>query len=83
MIGNTGDSCNREVDRIGVRGGRKPCVATLREKGRNAVREIRRTFSKKTAIEDSKRCNIPAVRKRLKTVRRGIDTTKSFLFHPI
>ena len=39
----------------------------------------------KMAIEDMKRYNIPAVRKRLKTVyeRRGVDETRSFQFFPI
>ena len=74
-------SCIREVDRIGVRGRRKSCAARPREKGRrHAVSKIRRAVSMKIAVEDSKRGNIAAERKRLKTVsqRRGIDETKSF-----
>ena len=37
----------------------------------------------KIAIKESKRGNIAEMRKRLKTVsqRRGVDKTKSFLFH--
>ncbi|MPC24568.1 hypothetical protein E2C01_017652 [Portunus trituberculatus] len=39
----------------------------------------------KIAAEDSKRCNIPVMRERLKTVsqRRGVNKIKSFRFHPI
>ena len=39
----------------------------------------------KIAIKESKRGNIAAMRKRLKTVsqRRGVDKTKSFRFHPV
>ena len=39
----------------------------------------------KIAVKESKRGNIAAMRKRLKTVsqRRGGDETKNFLFHPI
>ena len=58
---------------------RKSCVARLREEGRYAVSKIRRPGGIKMAIEDSERCNIPALRRRLKTVsyKRGIDKTKN------
>ena len=47
-------------------------------KGRHAV-------SMQIAVIKSKRDNIAAIRKRLKTVsqRRGVDRTKSVSFHPI
>ncbi|MPC79834.1 hypothetical protein E2C01_074382 [Portunus trituberculatus] len=35
------------------------------------VGKIRRTVSMNIAVEDSKKCNIPAVRKKLKTVKGG------------
>ena len=55
-----------------------PCVVRLQEEERHEFNKIRRTVSMKIGIEDSKRCNIPVVRKRLKKVsqRRGIDKTK-------
>ena len=39
----------------------------------------------KIAVKESKRGNIAAMRKGLKTVsqRRGVDKTKSFRFHPV
>ena len=48
--------------------------------GRHAGSIIRKASSMKIAIEDSKRCNIPVVRKRLKMVtqRKGVDKMKSF-----
>ena len=48
--------------------------------GRHAVSKIRRAVSMKIAVKESKRDNIAATRKRLKTVsqRRGVDKTKSF-----
>ena len=73
------NSCIREVDRIGVRGRSKSCAARPREQGRHAVSEIRRAVSMEVVIE-SKRGNIAAMRKRLKTVSqgRGVDKTKNF-----
>ena len=67
------NSCIREVDRIGVRGRGKSCAARPRDHGRHAV-------TTKIAVKASKRGNIAAMRKRLKTVsqRRGVDKTKSF-----
>ncbi|MPD01703.1 hypothetical protein E2C01_097243 [Portunus trituberculatus] len=50
-----------------MRGRRKPCAARLQEEGRHAVSKISRTVSMKIAIKDRKRCNISAVRKKLKT----------------
>ena len=46
----------------------------------HALSKIRRAFSIKIAVKESKRGNMAAMRKRLKTViqRRGIDKTKSF-----
>ena len=74
------NSCISELDRIGMRGRRKPCAARVGEEGRHAVSKISRTVTMKIAIKYRKRCNISAVRKRLKTVsqRRGVDETKSF-----
>ena len=60
-------SCIREVDRIGVRGRGKSCAARPREHGRHAVRKIRGAVSMKIAVKESKRGNIAAMRKRLKT----------------
>ncbi|MPC11527.1 hypothetical protein E2C01_004194 [Portunus trituberculatus] len=56
-----------------MRGRRKPCAAGPQEEGRHAVSKI-------IAIKYSERCNISAVRKRLKTVsqKREVDETKSF-----
>ena len=64
------------MDRIGLGGRGKSCAVRLREQGRHAVSEIRM----KIAIKESKRGNIAAMRKRLKTVsqRRGVDKMKSF-----
>ena len=52
----------------------------LQERVRHAVRKINRAITMKIAIEDSKRCNIPVKRERLKTVsqRRGVDEMESF-----
>ena len=74
------NSCIREVDRMGVRGRSKSCARRLREQGKHAVSEIRRAVSMKIVVKESKRCNIVAMRKRLKTVsqRRGVDKMKSF-----
>ena len=73
------NSCIREVDRIGVRGRGKSCAARPREQGRHAVSKIRRAVSMKKAVKESKRGNIAAMRKTLKTgsQRRGVDKTKS------
>ena len=68
-----------------MRGRDKSCAARLREQGRHAVSKIRRAVSIKIAVQESKRDNIGAMRKRLKTVsqRRGVDKTKSFSFPPV
>ena len=70
-----------------MRGKRKSCAARPQNDGRHAVSKINRkkTVSVKIAIEESKRCNIPAERDMLKTVsqRKGVDETKSFSFHLI
>ncbi|MPC81589.1 hypothetical protein E2C01_076214 [Portunus trituberculatus] len=65
------------MDRIGMIERRKPSAARPQEEVRHAVSKIKRAVSMKIAIKDSKRCNIPEVRKRLKTVnqRRGVDET--------
>ena len=42
-------------------------MATLQMEGRHAVIKTRRAFGMKTAVKDSERCNIAAVRMRLKT----------------
>ena len=69
------NSCIRKVDRIGLRGRSKSCAVRPREQGRLAVSEIRRAVSMEVAVKESKRGNIAAMRKRLKTVsqRRGVD----------
>ena len=74
------NSCITEVDRIGVRGRGKSCAARPLKQGRYAVSKIRRAVSMKIAVKESKRGNIAAMRKRLKTVsqRRGVDKTTSF-----
>ena len=70
--------CIGELDRIIVRGRRKSCVV------RHAANKIISEVSMKIAIDDIKRCNIPAERERererLETVsqRRGVDRRKSF-----
>ena len=63
-----------------MRGRGKSCAARPRDQGRHAVAEIRRAVSMKIVVKESKRGNIVAMRKRLKTVsqRRGVDETKSF-----
>ena len=63
-----------------MRGRRKSHVVRLQEEGRYAVSMINRAVSMKMTIEDSKRCNIPTKRERLKTVsqRRGVDEMKNF-----
>ena len=73
-------SCIREVDRIGVRERRQSCAARPREEGRHAFSKIRSTVRMEIIVEDSKRGNITAMRKRLKTVsqRREVEETKSF-----
>lgn len=63
------NSCIRKVNKMRVRERRKPCVMRPQEKVRYAVGKISRADSMKTAVEDNKRCNIPVVRKRLKTVK--------------
>ena len=47
---------------------RMSCAANLREEGSHAVSNIRRAVGMTIAVEDGKRCNIQAVRNRLKTV---------------
>ena len=51
-----------------------------KDKKRHAVTQINRAVSMKTTIDDSKGCNIPPKRERLKTVnqRKGVIETKSF-----
>ena len=61
------NSCIREVDRIGVRGRGKSCAARTREQGGQSVSKIRRAVSMKIAVKESKRGNIAAMRKRLKS----------------
>ena len=68
-----------------MRGRGKSCAVRSREQGRHAVSKVRRAVITKKAVKESKRGNIEAMRKRLKTVspRRGVDKTKSFRFHPV
>ena len=63
-----------------MRGGSKTCAARSREQERHAVSEIRKAVIMEIAVKESKRGNITAMRKRLKTVsqRRGVDKTKNF-----
>ena len=63
-----------------MRGRSKSCVVRPREQGRHAVSEIRRAASMTIAVKESKRGNIAAMTKRLKTgsQRRGVDKTKIF-----
>ena len=63
------------MERIGVRGRSKSCAARPREQLRHAVIEIRRAVGMEVAVKESKRGNIVAMRKRLKTIsqRRGVD----------
>ena len=63
-----------------MRGRRKSCAVKLQEDRRHAVGKINREVNMKIVTEDSKRCNIPAKRERLKTVsqRREVDETKCF-----
>ena len=74
------DFCIWEVDRIGMRVSRKSCSVRPREGERHAVNKFRRAVSMKITVEDNKRCNIAAVRKKLKTVskRKGANKTKMF-----
>ena len=58
------------MDRIGVRGRSKSCVARPREQGRHAVSKIRGAVNMKIVAKDNKRGNITAMRKRLKTVSK-------------
>ena len=62
------------MEGLGVRGRIKSCAVRPQEEGMPLARSIEK------AIEDSKRCNIPTKRERLKasSQRRGIDETKSF-----
>ena len=64
-----------ELDRIGVRGRRKPPVERLQEEGKHAVSKINRTVNMKRAIDTAFRH-----RERLKTVsqKRGVDEGKRF-----
>ncbi|MPC76465.1 hypothetical protein E2C01_070878 [Portunus trituberculatus] len=57
----------------------KNIVQRGRRKGDTQLARSKEQF----AIKDSKRCNIPEMRKRLKTVgqKREVDDTKSFSFH--
>ena len=67
-----------------ARGRSKSCAVRQQEQGRHAVSDIRRAVSMKIVIKESKRGNIAAMRKTLKTVsqRRGVDKTKSFFIPP-
>ena len=59
------------MDRIGVRRRNKSCAARPWGQGRHALSEIRRAVSMKIAVKKSKRGNIAAMRKRLKTVSQS------------
>ena len=58
-----------------MRGRSKSCAARLWEQRRHAVSKMSRAGSMKIAVKESKRGNIAAMRKKLKTVsqRRGVD----------
>ena len=77
------NSCIRELDRVRVRGRRKPSAARPWERGRHAVSKFRRAVSVKIAVEYRQRSNIAAEWQSLKRVsqRRRVDETKSFWFH--
>ncbi len=63
-----GNSCIRSLDRPRVRLSRLSSVDKPGKHGRHAVSKFRRTAFITIAIEDSKRSNIAAKIKRLKTV---------------
>ena len=74
------NSCISEVDRIGMREGRKSCAARPREWGRHAVSKFTRAVTMKSAIDDKKRSNNAVDIERLKTVissRRKTDETST------
>ena len=62
------NSCIKEVDRIGMRVSRKLCAVRARERVRHAISKFKRAVNMKIIVEDSKRYNIAAVCKRLKTI---------------
>ena len=68
------------VNRIGMRVNRKSCAVRPRDGERHAVSKFRGAVSMKITVEDSKRCNIAAECKRLKTVskKKGVNKTKGF-----
>ena len=67
-----------------MRGKTKPCGTRPHKERIHVVNKIEKTVRMEKTIEDSKRCNILAVRKRLKTVsqRRGVDNRNKKLFIP-
>ena len=52
---------------------RKPCVEMLQEERRHAVTKMRAAVRGKIMVGNGKRCNIIAVRKRLLTVKQGLE----------
>ena len=73
------NSCIRKVDRMWMRASRKSCAARPREGERHAVSKFRKSVRMKITVEGSKRCNIAADFKRLKTVsrRKEVNRTKN------
>ena len=59
---------------------RKSCAARPWDGRKHTFSKFRRAVSMKIIVKDSKRCNIAAECKRLKTVskRREVNKTKSF-----
>ena len=72
------NSCIKEMNKIGMTKKKKSCASMLQKEERYAISKIKRTVGMKIMVEDSRRCNIPAVRKRLDSCR--INKTKTFNF---
>lgn len=68
------------VDRIGISERRMFCATGSREGVRHEVSKIIRDVGMKTVVEDSKKCNIAVMRKKLIIIsqRRGGNKTKTF-----
>jgi len=79
------DSCERYLDRKGVRRYRKSCVARSPKKGRHTATKVRRTVAMKIAIEERQGCNIAASRKKLRVIseRGSVDKAEGFRLHLI
>ncbi|MPD04637.1 hypothetical protein E2C01_100335 [Portunus trituberculatus] len=60
-----------------MRGRRKLCAVKPLEEGKHAVSNINTIVNMKIVIKDRKRCNISAVRKKLKTVTHCVSESPS------